>query len=149
MQCEKCRERKATVHLKEKIGSASETEKDWEEHHLCEECFRRSPEFNPGYGAFGADERCSGDLFQFSYAWRPGHWAETVRVVSSSTEQMVLRVLSSENSNAPEDWVFLLARLPGPWRKWPVGKEVQLSLSQGAYEYLQGKRDSYDDPGLN
>src|SRR5438034_11143076 len=112
MQCEKCRERKATVHLKEKGASASETANDWEENHLCEECFRRSPEFNPGYGPLATDERCSGDLFQFSYAWRPGHRAETVRVVICSTEHMVLRVLSSENSNAPEDWVFLIARLP-------------------------------------
>ena len=54
---------------------------------------------------------------------------------------VVLRVVGS---SLPEDWVFLLERMPGPWRKWPVGKEVQLSLSQAAFEWLQGKRESYE-----
>src|SRR5437870_13203664 len=101
MRCEKCQQGKATVHLKQKRPSESQTAADWEEHHLCEECFRRSPEFNPGYGPFGVDERCSGDIFKFSYAWRPGHRAETLRVISISSERVVLRVVRP-HSDAPQ-----------------------------------------------
>lgn len=136
MQCDKCQTKKATVHLRRKIDSNA-----WAETHLCEECFRQNRELNPGYQGLMVDERCSGENWQFSYAWGPGHRAETVRVESISPERMALRVVGS---SLPEDWVFLLERMPGPWRKWPVGKEVQLSLSQAAFEWLQGKRESYE-----
>jgi hypothetical protein len=91
------------------------------------------------------DERCSGENWQFSYAWGPGHRAETVRVTSTSPERILLRVVASDKNAPPEDWLFLLERMPSPWQKWPVGREVQLSLSQAAFEWLQGKRENYDE----
>ncbi len=148
MRCEKCQQRQATVHLKQK-GRGATADAQWEEQHLCEECFRRSPECNPGFQPFSMDERCSGDLFHFSYAWGPGHRAATASVVSISPDHMVLRVVASETGSGSEGWIFVLARLPGRWRKWPVGKQVQLSLTKAAFEYLQGKRDTYDGPGVN
>jgi hypothetical protein len=150
MQCEKCQERNATVHVKRKVDSGeNQPTEAWLEHHLCEECFRATPELNPGYAPMMVDERCSGDNSHFSYAWGHGHRAETVRVMSTSAHQMVLRVVRSDTDKGPEDWLFLRERMPGPWRKWPVGKEVQLSLSESAFEWLQGKRETYDDwPGL-
>src|SRR5260370_26475675 len=76
-------------------------------HHVCEDCFRSSPEFNPGFGPLIIEETCSGHIFHFSYAWRSGHRAETLRVVSTSPERLVLRVIPTEGDAPPEEWVFL------------------------------------------
>jgi hypothetical protein len=70
---------------------------------------------------------------------------ETLRIVSFSSDFMVLRLVRTELNPIPEDWIFPEDRLPDEWLDWKPGKQFDLTISKHELEWLQGKRELDDD----
>ena len=66
---------------------------------------------------------------------------ETLRIVSRSSDFMVVRLVRTDANPIPEDWIFPEDRLPDEWLDWVPGKQFDLTISKRELEWLQGKRE--------
>jgi hypothetical protein len=127
MLCQKCQQEQATAHISEKLGDQLLSD-DWKASsklHFCEACY----------------EQWQSE--KFARIFPPGRGlpiTEKLRVIESSPERTIVRLVRTESQPAPEDWIFLTARLPEKF--CVVGMEFKISAIPPELEYLKGNRDS-------
>jgi len=63
---------------------------------------------------------------------------EQLRVIQSSSEHTVVRLVRTESQPSPEEWRFLTSRLPEKYCS--VGTEFGVMLTSSQLEYLKGYR---------
>jgi len=121
MQCGKCPEKLATVHVKRPFPSPPFLDAPTQQElHFCEECGREylksDPIFNPSLR--GPDVR----------EWH-------LRVMSVSAERVIVRLVSTDSDARPEEWSLLPARVPADCAV--VGGEFWVMCSESELESLR------------
>jgi hypothetical protein len=130
MLCQTCKQNQATVHIAESCGDPTlpdiTTGKAEFTLHFCEACGDE----------WQKEEILARTLFP-DFAEQP--ITEQLRVIQSSSERTVLRVLRTESQAVSEDWSLLTSRLPIDFRS--VGKEFGMTFTPSELEFLKGNRD--------
>jgi hypothetical protein len=120
MQCQKCQDKIATVHLHGKRAtqakSGQELSSEVFEFHFCEGCARRS-EF-------------SKSLYPQEHA---GQIIERVRVLRVAPNLTVLRLIRTDADAKPEDLSPPMSPLPD----WAVGSEMTMSCTRSQLERMR------------
>jgi hypothetical protein len=124
MLCQKCQQRQATAHILERCGDEllSDDGEPSLKLHFCETCYeewRRESLASPT-----GEPRTK----------------EQVRVIESSSECTVVRLVRTESQPAPEDWILMTPRLPEKFRV--VGMEFGIWFTPSELEFLKGNQDS-------
>jgi hypothetical protein len=129
MLCQKCKQKEATVHIAESRGDPpfSETATGSAEFtlHFCVAC-----------GEEYQQEVFARTLFPNS-AEQP--ITEQFRVVQSSPDRTIVRLVRTESQPVPVDWSLLTPRLPT--HLCSVGKEFTMTFTPSELEFLKGNRD--------
>ena len=126
MICETGQQREAMVHVtgSRRIESFSGEPGANEqfEHHFCEPCASSNPLVNPAL-EYGLDAR-----------------TEKLRVISTSAERTVLRLLRTETQPVAEEWSVLTSQLPPQYAV--VGMEFEITSTPAELKRFQGTENN-------
>ncbi len=122
MLCQKCKQREAVLHIAIQPGVRASTGPTEFTLHFCSEC---------------GEEYEQDRLVRLSPGEQPCH--EQLRVIQSSSEHTVVRLVRTESQSSPEEWRLLTSRLPEKY--CCVGLEYGVTLTSAQLEYLKGNRD--------
>ena len=64
---------------------------------------------------------------------------ERLRVIESTSQRTVVRLIRTESNEVPEDWVLLSSRLPE--HICTVGNEFGMTFTPSELAYLKGNKD--------
>ncbi len=124
MLCQKCKQKEALVHISVRHGEAAATEPPEFTLHFCPACGEEH------------ERESLAKLFPPS-GEQPFH--EQLRVIQSSSEHTVVRLVRTESQPSPEEWRLLTSRLPEKY--CCVGMEFGVTLTYSQLEYLKGGGD--------
>jgi hypothetical protein len=129
MRCQRCDQRKATVHISDhRILPAFAETRPPELISLCDIC---AAEFQREVLTDSRPPSSEGVLIE-----------EQVRIISITPEWTVLRLVRTESERFPQEWRILTALLPQPF--YPVGEQISIALTSSELELLKGNRQSSD-----
>jgi len=127
MLCENCQKAFATVHLsgsrRTRIGLGEQEQEESFEHHYCEACAeelkKTSPMLNP--------------LLQAG----PGARIVELRVISASSDRIVVRQIGPDSDSSQPEWAFLTSRLPAQFAV--PGMEFGMAVTDAQLKWLRGE----------
>ena len=128
MKCQKCQEREAKVHITGTSTisprSGGESRNEEFQYHFCTSC---ADEYNR--------TRSAQSLFPHLHE-QP--FTERLRVLSITPERTVLRIVRTEDTAAPQEWVLLTSCLPEGLQ---VGAEITVTLTPAELQWMRGDRE--------
>ena len=122
MLCQKCKQREALLHIVVQTGERASTGPVEFTLHFCSEC---------------GEEYEQDRLARLFPGAQPFH--EELRVIQSSSEHTVVRLVRTESDPSPQEWRLLTSRLPEKY--CCVGMEFGVTLTSAELEYLKGNRE--------